>query len=210
MADNEKRGCLGIAAALVAIAAGIAGIVLVDDPWLKLRALFGSYPAPRLADLRPDPRAGPNGPRPYLVRLRNPSHEAAIIDAIRFEVEPAQLGEPGDIYHFKKVMASAGGDPLSILPAPTIDEDVAPPCRYGAYLRPLAYPLRLAPKATGLVRVDITPRRIDEAEACFVRIRFQSDHGTSNALPWVFPFIRPPPANPAGAPAAATIPPGAH
>ena len=181
---------LTTAVAFVGLVGGIVTIMVAfgDDFILKARALFGNYPAPVLADLRPDPRAeAASGPPPFIARLRNPSHEEAIVGEIRFEVDPARIGVPGTVaWDLNKYTAQA--DPLSILPAATIEEDVAPPCRYGAWQRPLAYPLRLAPRATELFRLDITPRPVDGAEACFVRIVFQSDHGPSNSRGWVFRF----------------------
>ena len=186
---EDKKGCLAIAGVLVVLVGGLVAIFGdVGDAILKARAIFGNYPAPVLADLQPDPRtkAG-SAPPPFIARLRNPSHEEAIVGEIRFEIDPARVGGPGTIpWDLEKLTAQA--DPLSILPAATIEEDVAPPCRYGAWQRPLAYPIRIAPRATGLVRLNIAPRRVDDAEACFVRVVFRSDHGASNPRGWVFRF----------------------
>ena len=189
-AKRKKSGVyLAIAIGLVTLVASLVAIFGdIGEAILKARALVGNYPAPVLADLRPDPSAvAGSAPPPFIARLRNPSHEEAIVGEIRFEIDPARVLGPGtNQWAFEKLTAQA--DPLSILPAATIAEDVAPPCRYGAWQRPLAYPLRLAPRSTGLVRLNITPRRVDGAEACFVRVVFHSDHGVSNPRGWVFRF----------------------
>ena len=188
--EEGKGSCLATTVALVTVVGGLVAILVAfgDDFLLKVRAMFGDYPPPVLADLRPDPAAvAGTAPPPFLARLRNPSHEEAIVGEIRFEIDPARIGGPGTVpWSLDKYTAQV--DPLSILPAATIEEDVAPPCRYGAWRRPLAYPIRIAPRATGLVRLDITPQRIAGTEACFVRVVFQSDHGPSNPRGWVFRF----------------------